>query len=187
MTTRRAQPVRSGPCVPALRRVLVPMMAGALLAGCVERRLEITSDPPGALVWVNDAQLGRTPLESSFLFHGHYDVRVELEGYETLRASALAKAPFYEYPPLDLAAEAIPARLENVQRWHFVLEPVAESLLPRDQAEAALLDRAGAMRAELEATPAPDLPPLPRPGEESDAPSPDARPDSVIDDALPDE
>jgi hypothetical protein len=32
-----------------------------LLAGCVERRLTITSEPSGALVTVNSKEVGRTP------------------------------------------------------------------------------------------------------------------------------
>ena len=42
--------------------------------------------------------------------------------------------------------------IDNIQRWHFVLEPSLESTLPMEQLEGDLLDRAGAMRDELEAT-----------------------------------
>lgn len=121
--------------------------------GCVERRIEITSEPSGALVWVNDQQVGRTPTQASFLYHGVYDVRLQLDGYEPLTAEAEACPPIYEHAPLDLFAEIVPARLENVQRWHFVLEPSLESTLSRDEIEAGLLERAGVMRNELEAVP----------------------------------
>ena len=125
-------------------------MAGV---GCVERRIEITSEPAGALVWVNDQQVGRTPTQASFLYHGVYDVRLQLDGFEPLVTEAEASPPLYEHAPLDLIAEMAPTRIQNVQKWHFVLEPSLESTLSRDELEAGLLERAGAMRSELEAVP----------------------------------
>ena len=107
-------------------------LALVALTGCVERRIEITSEPSGALVWLNDQQVGRTPTQAAFLYHGVYDIRVELEGFEPLRTEAEAKAPLYENAPLDLFAEALPMRIDNVQRWHFVLEPSLESTLGRE-------------------------------------------------------
>jgi hypothetical protein len=136
------------PALLALALLALPLGLG----GCVERRIEITSEPSGALVWLNDQQIGRTPTEAGFTYHGVYDLRLELEGYEPLRTEATAKPPLYEHAPLDLFAEAIPARIDNIQRWHFVLEPSLESTLTRDQLEADLTARAAAMRSELEAT-----------------------------------
>lgn len=137
-------------------RALPLLSVAVTLGGCVERRIEITSEPSGALVYVNDQQVGRTPTEAAFLFHGVYDVRVELEGYEPLRTEAATDAPFYEYAPLDLVAEALPTRIENVQRWHFVLEPSLERSLPKAVLEAGLLERAGEMRGQLAAIPRPE-------------------------------
>lgn len=157
----------------------VPVILGALglasLTGCVERRIEITSEPSGAMVWLNDQQVGRTPTEASFLYHGVYDVRLELPGYETLQTTGDADAPFYENAPIDLAAEALPMRIKNIQRWHYVLQPSLESTLDKAELEAALLERAGVMRAELDAIPQP---------EEflKDAPAQEAKP---ADDAAP--
>ncbi|VAX41020.1 hypothetical protein MNBD_PLANCTO03-162 [hydrothermal vent metagenome] len=133
-------------------RTLTLLLLALCCTGCVERRLEITSEPSGALVWVNDQQVGRTPAQASFLYHGVYDIRLELDGYEPLRAEAEAKPPIYEHAPLDLFAEALPMRLENTQRWHFILEPSLESTLAKEQLEADLLARAGAMREALDAT-----------------------------------
>ncbi len=133
-------------------RTLTLFLLALCCTGCVERRLEITSEPSGALVWVNDQQVGRTPTQASFLYHGVYDIRLELDGYEPLRTEAEAKPPIYEHAPLDLFAEALPMRLENTQRWHFVLEPALELMMDKEQLEADLLTRAAAMRTELEAT-----------------------------------
>ncbi len=75
-----------------------------------------TSEPPGRLVWVNDVELGRTPVEADFTFYGHYDVRASTATSPSSRMDA--PQPFYEYPPFDLVAMAIPADFENVVKWH---------------------------------------------------------------------
>lgn len=120
--------------------LLVLPLVGA--AGCLERRVSITSDPPGATVIVNDVELGRTPLEAGFTHCGLYDVRVEHDGYDPLRTAARAPAPFHEYPPVDLLATALPVTVSTVVPWNFTLTPAAA-------ADAGLLDRARALRGRL--------------------------------------
>ncbi|MEK6703526.1 MAG: PEGA domain-containing protein [Planctomycetota bacterium] len=113
-----------------------------LTGGCADRRLVITSAPPGALVWVNDVELGRTPLEASFVHYGTYDVRLRLEGYEPVVTSAVATAPWYEYVGPDLVAEAMPWGVETRVRWNFTLKPALESTMGRPELEKGLIDRA---------------------------------------------
>jgi len=48
-----------------LMAVMVPWMGG-----CVRRVIDITSDPPGARVWVNDREAGRTPCSVEFTHYG---------------------------------------------------------------------------------------------------------------------
>ncbi|MBC7834186.1 MAG: PEGA domain-containing protein [Phycisphaerales bacterium] len=119
-----------------------------LVTGCVKRTISITSQPPGALVWLNDVQVGRTPCSTDFTFFGTYDVRLDLEGYEPVATSREAEPPIYEYPGFDLVAEAVPLNIATFIDWHFDLEPVAEATLDRREAEARLLERARQMQAE---------------------------------------
>ncbi|MFZ2873586.1 MAG: PEGA domain-containing protein [Phycisphaerales bacterium] len=132
--------------LPALCALLAPLVA---CAGCLDRTLLVTSDPPGASVTVNDVEVGRTPVEASFTYYGTYDVLLTLEGHEPLRTRATASAPVYEYPPLDLAAEALPARIRNQVKWHFTLRPSPEASAPTSQVEADVADRARALRERL--------------------------------------
>lgn len=134
----------------SVRRLVCLGAAAAMLTGCVERRIAITSEPPGALVRLNDVEVGRTPLETNFLYHGVYDVQVELEGYEPLMTERAADAPWWEYPPFDLAAELVPARLDNTIRWHFDLEPVPERTQAPAEFEADLLERARSLREQAD-------------------------------------
>ena len=114
----------------------------ATLTGCVERRLFITSDPPGALVHLNDVEVGRTPLEVDFVYFGTYDVRVEKQGYEPLLTSAKVAPKFHDLPGPDLIAEAWPGRFRTHKSWHFTLE---EAETDPD----ALMARAAALRTRL--------------------------------------
>ncbi len=122
-----------------------------LLSACMRRQLVISSDPSGALVHVNDVEVGTTPVSVDFTYYGTYDVLLEKEGFEPLRTSAPARAPIYEWPPLDLAASALPGGVETRVRWHFTLEPVIESRVKPEVHEKALVERARVMKEMLEA------------------------------------
>ncbi|TVQ64390.1 MAG: PEGA domain-containing protein [Phycisphaerales bacterium] len=127
---------------PRLAAACALLTLPVLAAGCVERRIFITSEPAGALVQLNDVEVGRTPLEIDFEWHGVYDVLLTLEGHEPLRTTARADAPIYEWPGFDLVAAALPMTFRNHIHWRFELEP-----LDRDQ--DALLERARALRETL--------------------------------------
>ena len=91
------------------------------IAGCVQRKIKINSQPEGALVYLNDQEVGRTPLTINFTWYGVYDVRLTKEGYQPLWTTAKAEAPFWENPPFDLFAEAVP-NAKVVIDWNFELE-----------------------------------------------------------------
>lgn len=106
------------------RCCLLVVFSSAL--GCVERRLLINSDPPGALVHLNDQEVGRTPLEVPFKWYGTYDVRLEHAGYQTLQTQQQAEQPWWEHPGPDLFAEAIPGKRIEVY-WHFKMLPARDA------------------------------------------------------------
>lgn len=137
-----------------LRLMLILMIL--MLPGCLQRRIRVTSEPPGAIVWVNDTEIGRTPAETTFTFYGDYDVRLELDGFEPVHEMRRAKAPLYEYPGPDLIAAALPIRFRNVVQWHFVLEPALEKTLSPDELESSLIERARRARRQAEGSADPD-------------------------------
>ncbi len=150
--------IRYNASVQTLRLTL--LLAGILLllgqVGCVRRTITITSTPPGALVYLNDEEVGRTPVEVDFLYYGEYDVRLVHDGHDPLVTSAHANAPWWDTIGLDLIAEAVPGEPHARIEWHFELQP--ESPDP-----AGMLDRAQALRDRL--GPAPESP------ESSESPS----------------
>ena len=122
----------------------------SLLGGCMQRTLSITSQPAGATVYLNDTEVGRTPLETGFTYYGTYDVLVRKDGYEPLRTKADAIAPIYEHPPLDLAAHAMPWGVKTIIDWNFALTPLPATPEEKKAAEKALFERAASIRQKLE-------------------------------------
>lgn len=113
------------------------------LSACATRTIEITSEPPGAIVWLNDVEVGRTPLEADFKHYGDYDVRLHLEGYQPLVTHREANAPVMDAIPFDLLLAWVPNR--TVLHWNFVLDPLPENT-DRPAAERGVIDRARAFR-----------------------------------------
>jgi hypothetical protein len=122
--------------------VCAVIVAMLFAAGCVRRTVTITSEPPGALCWINGREVGRTPVTVDFLHYGEYDVQLVATGYEPLLTSGDAKSPWWDTIPLDLAAEAVPGEPHAQVRWHYVMEP---QLSDRGQ----LVERAEALREKL--------------------------------------
>lgn len=112
--------------------------------GCVRRSITVTSEPDGALVYLNDEEVGRTPVTVPFTFYGTYSVRLEKDGYETLNTMQKAKPPIYEYPGPDLVAEVLPIPIEAEQNWHYEMverQPIEEErLIDFAQQMRSLLD-----------------------------------------------
>lgn len=121
---------------------------GVGAGGCLKRTISITSEPAGALVWLNDVEVGRTPTQVDFTYFGVYDVRLDLAGYEPIITQRDAKAPVHEYPGIDLFAEIYPGTIETNIRWHFDLTPSPEATLPPEQVQSELLGRARRLRVQ---------------------------------------
>lgn len=131
-----------------MKRGLALLAITPVLGGCLERTVTITSEPAGALVVLNDEEIGRTPVETGFRYFGVYDVRLQREGFEPIVTEKEAVAPIWEYPGLDLLAIAAPWRVKTHLEWHFDLEAVPEPGTPEaEQSEQELFDRARSLRA----------------------------------------
>ena len=88
------------------------------LCGCVERQLTITTVPAGALVILNDEEIGQSPVTVNFEWYGDYWVRLSKEGYETLNTHRELKGPWYDYFPFDFFAQIIsPKRIVDNGCW----------------------------------------------------------------------
>ena len=74
-------------------------------------RIQIESNPEGALVTLNGVEKGRTPMVVQEKFRGTADLLLELEGYEPHRSALDLRPKWFEVPPFDL----IPAKDRSFQ------------------------------------------------------------------------
>jgi hypothetical protein len=111
------------------------LVLAAGLGGCLERDITVTSEPPGAIVYLNGVDIGRTPVTTPFKWHGDYDVVLELPGYRTLHTHANINVPPQEVVPVDLFADLSPHRYEDHRYLHYEMEelvlPDANQLIER--------------------------------------------------------
>lgn len=116
-----------------------------LLAGCVERKLTINTEPQGALVLLNDEQIGTSPVTVDFNWYGDYYVRARREGYETLAIHRDLPRPWHDYFPLDFFAQVLyPGRIVDTYEWTFELAP------RKDMTREELLENAEALRRQVD-------------------------------------
>lgn len=163
---------------------LMLALVGIAHSGCVQRRLMIRSNPPGALVYVDDYQVGTTPVATNFTYYGTRKIRLVMSGYETLTVMQPIPAPWYEFPGLDFVSEnLVPGEIRDERVVEFQLKP--QMIVPSPQ----LLGRAENLRhgASPPIAPVPaapqgpggvifGAPPQPRPGLPA-SPPPTSRPD----------
>lgn len=104
---------------------IISVVIGAvMLSGCVERKLTIRTEPEGALVTLNDEEIGPSPVTVGFEWYGDYNVRISKPGYETLKTHRKLKAPWYDSFPCDFIAQFLnPKRIVDSYEWSFELNP----------------------------------------------------------------
>jgi hypothetical protein len=125
-----------------------------LISGCVQRRMTIRSNPPGAQVYVDDYQIGTTPCSASFIYYGTRNIRLEKDGYETLLVKQYIPPPWYQIPPLDFFSENVaPQEIRDERSLNYTLQP--QLIVPTDQ----LLNRAEGLRRATQTTNNPQLRP----------------------------
>lgn len=131
---------------PASGRIVSAWIVFALalctcLSGCVQRRMTIRSSPPGALVYVDDYEIGTTPVSHGFTYYGKRKIRLVKDGYQTLTVMQSIPAPWYQIPPLDFVTEnLVPGEIRDQQTFHYQLTP--QMVVPTEQ----LLGRAEQLR-----------------------------------------
>lgn len=128
-----------------IMRTIGLLLLSLLLTGCVRRELTVTSEPAGALVYLNGREAGRTPFTTDFTYYGNYDVQIRRDGSEPLVTSKQITAPWWQWFPLDFFAELAPWKPVDKQAMHFELEP-------RQPVDAqALIDRAEELDQQMSA------------------------------------
>ncbi|MBL8877806.1 MAG: PEGA domain-containing protein [Phycisphaerales bacterium] len=124
--------------------VLALSAATLALGGCVERSLTVRSEPAGAVVVVNDEEIGASPAKFSFVWYGDYEIILRKPGFETLTTFHRVPAPWWQFPPFDFVAEIlVPGTIQDARETPvYVMAPRAEPSVPE------LMENAEKTRAE---------------------------------------
>jgi hypothetical protein len=129
--------------IPRVARAMCIGMAVCvlLLPGCVRRRLNVRTNPPGALVYVDNQQIGTTPCSVDFTYYGTREIRLIKPGFETLTVNQPIPTPWYEIPPIDFVSEnLVPMKIRDNRTVTYDLAP--QLVVPKEQ----LLERANQLR-----------------------------------------
>ncbi|MDE0817305.1 MAG: PEGA domain-containing protein [Pirellulaceae bacterium] len=101
--------------------VIVPHFCEA----AVRRRLTIRSNPPGALVFIDDQEIGVTPVSTSFIYYGTRKIQLIKDGYETVTVLRTFKPPWYQWAGIDFITEnLVRSEFRDERLIEFKLTPL---------------------------------------------------------------
>lgn len=135
--------------------IVLAIATGAALVGCVERRLTIVSDPPNALVYLNNVEIGRSPVTVPFQWYGDYDIRARLDRDEgtpekskpvhyIFKGNRTTETPWFQVIGMDLIAEVVPFTFKDEKIWAITLAPQP------DKTDEQLVENAKVLRKHLD-------------------------------------
>ncbi len=116
--------------------------------------MTIRSNPPGAVVYVDNQRIGTTPVSLNYIYYGTREIRLVKDGFETLTVNQPIPAPSYQVPPLDFFSDVVnPYETRDERSFTFQLQP--QLMVPAEQ----LLARAEQLRGSAQqGTPLPVVP-----------------------------
>jgi hypothetical protein len=115
-------------------------LSACMLAGCVERRFVITTDPPGAIVLdENGRAMGPAPVDRQWTYNGVYEFKLIKDGFQTQVVRENVAPRWYEYFGIDFIAEnLVPWTIRDIRRFHYPMQqtPVVSDTMLREQGQA---------------------------------------------------
>jgi hypothetical protein len=109
--------------------------------GAVRRRVTIKSNPPGALVFIDDQEIGVTPVSTSFIYYGTRKIQLVKDGYETVTVLRTFKPPWYQWAGIDFITEnLVRSEFRDERLVDFKLTPL------RLKTNKELVDRGNQLR-----------------------------------------
>jgi len=127
------------------KRVLPLFLLGACCACAAQRTLTIESDPPGAILRIDDRVVGTTPYTEPFSDYGTRRFTLYKPGYHSLSKVELVQAPWYATFPIDIFSEIVfPFGWKDPHVYKLHLEAVKGEVTRPDLTQ--VLERAQALR-----------------------------------------
>lgn len=127
--------------------LIFPLLLAA--TGCIERTVSINTEPEGATVFLNDEEVGKSPVRVPFTWYGDYDIVIRKPGFQAIHTNHKIKTPWYETPGIDIFTECLMPFTVHDDRVldTYVLQPAE----PVDK--QALLQAADEMKARALSSP----------------------------------
>lgn len=105
-------------------------------------------------MYVDNYEIGTTPVATDYVYYGTRKIRLVKDGYETLTVMQPIPAPWYQLPGLDFFSENVnPHEIRDERTLEFQLQP--QVIVPDEQ----LLSRAENLRRSGQAPVNPVAPP----------------------------
>jgi hypothetical protein len=109
-------------------RISLALLPIAACMGCVERILQVRTEPARAAITVNGEDAGATGtdgvLEHPFTFYGTVDVTARASGHLSRRELVTLAPPWYQLFPVDFFAEiVVPWTIRDVHSVELRLDP----------------------------------------------------------------
>lgn len=131
--------------------IILSLFCLAMLCGCVTRSLTIDSEPPGAMVYLDDEPIGETPVTTSFTYYGTRKITLEKtdpEGRLLFKRRIIfekIKRPYYQIFPLSFFSElVIPANIKDEHYLKYRLE--LSQVTPWEELRKQVLENAEELR-----------------------------------------
>ncbi|MEX2188624.1 MAG: PEGA domain-containing protein [Pirellulales bacterium] len=102
-------------------------IALAASAGCMQRRMTIVSNPPGATAYVDGVEIGKTPVSHDFIYYGTREIRLVHDGYKTLTLLQPMSTPWYQVPPLDFFSDNLAfGEIHDARVYRYDMQPAVQ-------------------------------------------------------------
>lgn len=103
---------------------LLALVVFALLPGCVERMMTISTVPEGADIYLDGTPVGPSPVTLPFTHYGTREIVCRKMGFETVRSFETMEPPYFQEFPHDLYYETLTAdEYSDHRQYRYVLAP----------------------------------------------------------------
>lgn len=103
--------------------------------------MTIRTNPSGALAFVDDQEIGVTPVSTPFTYHGTRKIQLFKDGFETVTEKQRFPTPWYEWPVIEFFSENLwPFELRDER--YVDVDMVPQQIVPNQ----VLLERAESLR-----------------------------------------
>ena len=106
-------------------RIISCLAAGALLSGCLSKTMTVSSTPPGAILSINDVEMGPTPITTDWHGGGSYRFSLKLKDHSPLAETVKIKYRWYSAPIIDMGPDFMTTRqVKDHKELHFEMPPL---------------------------------------------------------------